>query len=116
MCRFWDTGILIELCALLVLLVALVGAALALWGCYRRYCCPIGRSGSYISIKFERSGVGGVGEDILREVRGGYQGAVRKVREVASAEGEGRDEALECENPGHRAGSYVTFREVSRDK
>ena len=112
-CRLWDTGILIELCALLILLVALVGAILALRECYRRYCYLVGRSPSYISIKFERSGTGGVGEGILREVGGGYRGTVRRMKGVASAEGEGREETLGCESPGHWAGSYVTFGEVS---
>ena len=102
-----------ELCALLILLAALVGAVLALRECCRRYCYPAGRLGSYVSIKVERSGTGGVGEGILREVGGGYRGTVRRMKGVASAEGEGREETLGCESPGHWAGSYVTFGEVS---
>ena len=60
-CRFWDTGILMGLCVLLILLVALVGAVLVLRECYARYCYPAGRLGSYVSIKFERSGTRGSG-------------------------------------------------------
>ena len=104
------------LCVLLILLVALVGAVLVLRECYARYCYPAGKLGSYASIKFERGGTGGIGEDILREVGGVYRGTVRRVREVASAEGGRREETLGCESRGHWTNSYVTFGEVSWDE
>ena len=138
----WDTVGPMEILVHLFLMAALAGTVLILCMCCKKYCYPVGRSGSYVSIKFERSsteGVGdgsgdgavgpiagmavkwarvrgtraGLGREVWRRAEGAYGGAVRRIiMDIPAGAGEG-EEALECESPGHWTGSYVTFGEVS---
>ena len=134
----WDTGDATEILVHLILLAALVGTILILGVCCKKKCYPDNRSGSYVSIKFERSSaerVGGGSEDVVvdpaadaavrwaqvdgarvglgmkvwRENGGVHRGLDRRMGEdVPGGEEEG-EEMLECESSRHGTGSRIIF-------